>query len=91
MTSDSDIIFITFDQKKQTSSNSLTLASCAFSFGLILGTSALMMWPICVLEEWNSDYLINSLLVCAFFLLFAACHYFDCVDERKVPNSSKSL
>lgn len=81
----------TFSHKKQTTFIPLTLALCAFSLGIILGISALIMWPISVLEGWNSDYLITIMLAVAFFLLLAACHYFDCVDERKRHDSGKSL
>ncbi len=69
----------------------MTLASCAVALGIILGTAALVIWPVSMIEGWNTDSLITLMLVVAFFLLLAACHYFDCDDERKRLGSSKSL
>lgn len=91
MKSQSENIFVTFGSKKQISTILSTLATCAIALGMILGTAALLIWPITLLEGWNSDSLITIMLVCAFFLLFAACHYFDCDDERKRRDSRKSL
>jgi len=79
----------TYAYKKQTSSIPFILTLGAIALGMILWTFALIMWPISVLEGWNGDPLFTIMVVCSFLLLFAACHYFDCEDERKRRDSSK--
>jgi hypothetical protein len=65
-------------------------SNCAglfFSLAAVLGIgisfAALIIWPLCCIENWPAGGLTTAMLVVGFLLIFAGMHYFDRCDARR--------